>query len=57
MKVIYNERCYIDKFRCIDKAITRHFVNSWEVGGLTYFKANEFNIFTVATSDIISIEN
>lgn len=57
MKVTYNERYYLDKYRCIDKPITRHFITSWAVNDLIYFKANEFNIFSVEKDNIISIEN
>ena len=55
-KVTYNERYFIDKYTCIDKPVTRYFVSSWSNGGLTYFKANEFNVFCVDTDMIINIE-
>ena len=55
-KVIYKQRRALDKYRCIDTAVQRYFIYSWVVGGLTYFKENEFNIFSIATEDIISIE-
>lgn len=57
MKVTYKERIFLDRYRCIDKTMTRNFVHSWIVGGLTYFKENQFNVFTVATEDIIAIES
>ena len=55
-KVTYNERHFLDKYRCIDKPVTRYFVSSWSQGELTYFKANEFNVFCVETEKIINIE-
>lgn len=56
-KVTYMERTYLDKYRCIDKPVTRYYIYSWIVGGLTYFKQNQYNTFSVPTEDIISIEN
>ena len=55
-KVIYKQRRFLDKYRCIDTVAQRYFIYSWVVGALTYFKENEFNTFSVATEDIISIE-
>ena len=55
MKVTYKERNFIDKYRCVDKQVTRNFDKSWEVGGLTYFKQGSFTIFTVATNCIVNI--
>lgn len=56
-KVTYKERIFLDKYKCIDNIKTRYFVYSWVVGGLTYFKQNQFNVFTIANEDIISIES
>lgn len=56
MKVIYKDRIFLDKYRCIDKTKTRYFDKSWVVGGLTYFKRGEFDIFSIATDEIIKIE-
>ena len=55
-KVVYRERIFIDRYSCIDKPITRYYISSWVVGGLTYFKENQFNIFCVATEDILNID-
>lgn len=55
MKVTYRERNFIDKYRCIDRPITRNFNTRWEVGGLIYFKLGQFTIFSIAKEDIISI--
>lgn len=55
MKVIYRERNYIGDYKCIDHARERYFSYSWEVGGLTYFKRGQFETFSIATEDIISI--
>lgn len=57
MKVTYFERYLINQYKCIDKEITKHFIKSWVVNDLMYFKANEFNIFAIEKSNIISIEN
>ena len=56
MKVTYKEKTFIDKYRCIDREVTRFFDAKWEVGGLTYFKQGQFTIFTVETNFIISME-
>lgn len=55
MKVTYRERHFLDKYRCIDREVTRSFSKSWQVGGLTYFKQGEFTIFTVETDFIVNI--
>lgn len=55
-KVTYKERTYIDRYTCIDTIKTRYFVNSWVVGGLTYFRQNQYNIFSIDTDLIINIE-
>lgn len=55
-KVVYRERTFLDKFRCIDREESRVFHKSWASGGLTYFKRGQFEVFTIATSDIIRIE-
>lgn len=55
MKVTYRERNFIDKYRCIDRPITRNFNTIWEFGGLIYFKLGQFTIFSIAKEDIISI--
>lgn len=55
MKVTYMERTFIDKYKCIDRPITRSFDTCWKVGGLTYFKLGQLTIFTVETDFIIDI--
>lgn len=55
MQVTYKERKMIDRYSCIDREVTRYFDTSWQVGGLTYFKQGQFNIFSVDTDFIISI--
>lgn len=42
MKVTYTERTFIDKYKCIDRPVTRSFDTCWKVGGLTYFKLGQF---------------
>ena len=55
MKVIYRERNFIDTYKCIDHTRERNFSYSWEVGGLTYFRRGQFETFSIANEDIISI--
>lgn len=59
LKVIYRERHFIDKYKCID--YTRELLaNSYFVGGISkelyYFHLNEFNYKTLGSDEIISIE-
>ena len=54
MKVIYKDRNFLDRFRCIDSVKERFFDSCWTSGGLTYFKQG-FNCFTVETACIIEI--
>ena len=55
MKVTYRERTFLDKYKCIDREVTRHFDTSWNSGGLTYFKHGQFTVFVVETDFIVSI--
>lgn len=55
MKVIYRERTFLDRYRCIDRTVSRNFDTSWKCGGLTYFKHGNFTVFSVETAFIISI--
>lgn len=55
MKVTYRERTFLDKYRCIDREVTRNFDTKWNSGGLTYFKHGQFTVFTVETDFIVSI--
>ena len=59
LKVIYKERHFINKYRCID--YTRElFAHSYFTGGISgelyYFRLNEFNYKTLGSDEIISIE-
>lgn len=54
-KVTYRERTMLDKYRAIDREVTRNYSVCWVSGGLTYFKAGEFTVFCIATNDIISL--
>ena len=59
LKVIYKERHFINKYRCID--YTRElFAHSYFTGGISgelyYFRLDEFNYKTLGSDEIISIE-
>lgn len=58
MIVTYRERKFLDKYRCIDNLATRYFDKKWEVEGcgLIYFRRGQFEVFTIAKEDIISID-
>lgn len=59
LKVIYRDRIFLDKYRCIDNLKELHacsYFTSGISGDLYYFKLNEFNYKTLAKEDIISIE-
>lgn len=55
MKVTYRERYFFDKYKCIDKEVTRAFDACWRSGGLTYFKHGQFTVFVIETDFIINI--
>ena len=59
VKVIYRDRIFLDKYRCIDNLKELYACNYFTggiSGNLYYFKLNEFNYKTLAKEDIISIE-
>ena len=59
LKVIYRDRVFIDKYKCIDypKELYAHsYFTSGISGDLYYFRLNEFNYKTLSGEDIISIE-
>ena len=59
LKVIYRERQFINKYKCIDNLKELH-ARSYFTGGISgtlyYFKLIEFKYKTLAKEDIISIE-
>lgn len=59
LKVIYRERNFIDKYKCIDN-LKELYARSYFTGGISgdlyYFKLNEFNYKSLSAEDIISIE-
>lgn len=59
LKVIYRERVFIDKYKCIDypkEFRAWSYFTSGISGDLYYFKLDRFNYKTLAKEDIISIE-
>ena len=56
VKVIYRERVFIDRFRCIDYKKEFKAWNYWKSGGLYYFKVDRFNYKVIGVEDTISIE-
>lgn len=56
MMVTYRERHFLDKYRCIDRYITKYFDSKWQVNNLIYFKVSEYNIFCIAIEDIVQID-
>ena len=59
LKIIYRDRIFIDRFRCIDnlkELYARSYFTSGISSELYYFKLNEFNYKTLSSDDIISIE-
>ena len=59
LKVIYRDRVFIDRFRCIDN-LKELYACSYFTGGISgnlyYFKLDRYNYKTLAGEDIISIE-
>ena len=56
MTVIYKERIFLDRYRCIDtvkkiNVIKKAFIQ----GGLTYFKIDNFNYFIIDSDLIINV--
>ena len=59
LKIIYRERQFINKYKCIDnlkELYARSYFTSGILGDLYYFRLNRFNYKTLAKEDIISIE-
>ena len=56
VKVIYRERVFIDRFRCIDYKKEFKAWNYWKSGGLYYFKVDRFNYKVLAIEDTINIK-
>lgn len=59
LKVIYRDRIFIDRFKCIDnpkELYAYSYFTSGISGDLYYFKLNEFNYKSLSAEDIISIE-
>ena len=59
LKVIYRDRIFLDRFRCIDN-LKELYAHSYFTGGISgdlyYFRLSEFNYKTLSKEDIISIE-
>ena len=59
LKVIYRDRVFIDKYKCIDN-LKELYARSYFTGGISgelyYFKLDRYNYKTLAKEDIISIE-
>ena len=59
LKVIYRDRIFLDKYKCIDNLKELHarsYFTSGLSGNLYYFKLDRFNYKTLSAEDIISIE-
>lgn len=56
VKVIYRERHFIDRFKCIDYKKELKALSYWQSGDLYYFKVDRFNHKVLAIEDTISIE-
>ena len=56
LKIIYRERVFIDKYKCIDYKKEFRAWSYWQFGGLYYFKVDRFNHKVLAIEDTISIE-
>ena len=59
LKVIYRDRHYIDKYKCIDnlkELYARNYFTGGISGDLYYFKLDRFNYKSLSAEDIISIE-
>lgn len=56
LQVTYNERYFLDDYKCIDKVVTFKAFSSFVQGSLTYFKTSRFDYKTIATDSIIKIE-
>ena len=56
VKVIYRERHFIDRFKCIDYKKELKALSYWQSGELYYFRLDRFNCKTLSKEEIISIE-
>ena len=59
VKVIYRDRVFIDRFKCIDNLKELYacsYFTSGISGDLYYFKLNKYSYKTLSADDIISIE-
>lgn len=56
LKVIYRDRIFLDKYKCIDYKKELKALSYWQSGGLYYFKVDRFNHKVLAIEDTISIE-
>ena len=56
LKVIYRERVFIDKYKCLEFKKELKAWSYWQAGGLYYFKVDRFNYKVLAVEDTISIE-
>ena len=56
LKVIYRDRVFIDRFRCIDYKKELKALSYLKSGDLYYFRLNEFNYKTLGIEEIINIE-
>ena len=59
LKVIYRDRIFINKYKCIDnlkELYARNYFTGGISGELYYFKLDRYNYKTLGKEDIISIE-
>ncbi len=56
MFVVYIQRQYLDKYRCIDRVKTVNICRTFENGGLLYGYIDRFNTITIDKDMIISID-
>ena len=56
LKVIYRERVFIDKYKCLEFKKELKALSYWQSGGLYYFKVDKFNQKVLSVKDTISIE-
>lgn len=57
MMITYRQRRYLDKYKCIDTPVRVRVKGlAFSNGELLYYKKNDFEYFTIAKEDILSIE-
>ena len=56
LKVIYRERVFIDKYKCLEFKKELKAWSYWQSGSLYYFKVDRFIHKVLAIEDTISIE-